>query len=122
MRTPQYDGLPDEYDAFRQLHASYYRIAEAAVASFLGHRPGRCLDLGCGSGCFLRSVLGSGRWAAAEAPGAAPGGWRVRLGSFIHLPLAEFFSAFAGFVIAEAEELDDDAEYPKTLALALSQP
>src|SRR5207244_9635894 len=64
----------------------------------------------------------SGRWNAAEAPGTTPGGWRDRLGSFVHLPLSEFVTAFAGWVIVEARELDDGWDYPKTVAIAVSKP
>jgi SAM-dependent methyltransferase len=64
----------------------------------------------------------AGRWSAADAPGTTPGGWRARLGSFVHLPLAEFLSAFAGLVLVAAEELDDGFEYPKTIALVFTRP
>jgi hypothetical protein len=63
-----------------------------------------------------------GRWQAAEAPGATPGGWRGRLGSFVHLPLADFLSCFAGFALETVEEPDDGWEYPKTIALAFRRP
>jgi SAM-dependent methyltransferase len=63
-----------------------------------------------------------GRWDAVEAPGTTPGGWRARLGSFVHLPLGEFLSSFAGFTLVTAEELADGFEYPKTIALALVKP
>ena len=64
----------------------------------------------------------AGRWQAAEAPGATPGGWRERLGSFVHLPLGDFLSSFAGFTIETVEELDDGWEYPKTVAVAVRKP
>ena len=64
----------------------------------------------------------SGRWDAATAPGATPGGWRTRLGSFVHLPLAEFLCAFSGFELLAVEEPDDGWEYPKTIALAFIKP
>ncbi len=64
----------------------------------------------------------AGRWNAAEAPGASPGGWRGRLGSFVHLPLADFLSAFAGFTLVTVEEPEDGWEYPKTIAVALRKP
>ncbi len=60
----------------------------------------------------------AGRWDADAAPGATPGGWRERLGSFVHLPLGHFLSSFAGFTIETVEELEDGWEYPKTIALA----
>ena len=52
----------------------------------------------------------AGRWNAAAAPGATPGGWRGRLGSFVHLPLGAFLAAFAGLTLTAAEELDDGWE------------
>jgi SAM-dependent methyltransferase len=64
----------------------------------------------------------AGRWRAEDAPGATPGGWRQRLGSFVHLPLADFLSCFAGFTLEIVEELHDGYEYPKTIALALRKP
>jgi SAM-dependent methyltransferase len=64
----------------------------------------------------------AGRWNAAEAPGAGEHGWRTRLGSFVHLPLGYFLSAFAGFTLVAAEELEDGWEYPKTIAVSLRKP
>jgi SAM-dependent methyltransferase len=64
----------------------------------------------------------AGRWNSADAPGATPGGWRVRLGSFVHLPLAKFLNAFTGFTVDCLEELDDGWEYPKTIALRVRRP
>lgn len=56
-----------------------------------------------------------------DAPGTTPGGWRARLGSFVHLPLAQFLSCFAGFTLEAAEELANGYEYPKTVALAFTK-
>jgi SAM-dependent methyltransferase len=221
-----YDGLAEEYDAFMDVHSTYYRVAVDALRRLLGAGPGRCLDLGCGGGHFIPVVLelgwdvvgadlstdqlrvararlpavqlveadaaalpfgdasfdaaystfthsdlddfaaavgevrrvlrtGSrfvyvgnhpcfvgatqehvetgpprlhpgyrraGRWEAAGAPGTTPSGWRARLGSFVHVPLAEFMSAFAGFTLLAFDELDDGFEYPKTVAVALQKP
>ena len=64
----------------------------------------------------------AGRWDADEAPGSTPGGWRARLGSYVHLPVGPFLEAFRGFTLADAEELDDGGEYPKTIALAWRKP
>ena len=64
----------------------------------------------------------AGRWEATEAPGATPGGWRQRLGSFVHLPLADFLACFAGFTLELVAEPDDGWEYPKTIALAFRRP
>jgi hypothetical protein len=64
----------------------------------------------------------AGRWKSAEAPGTTPSGWRERLGSFVHLPLGDFLTCFAGFTLEAAEELADGYEYPKTVALAFTKP
>jgi hypothetical protein len=59
---------------------------------------------------------------AAEAPGTTPGGWRARLGSFVHLPLGDFLACFAGFTLRAVEELADGSEYPRTIGLGLIKP
>lgn len=64
----------------------------------------------------------AGRWDSSEAPGTTPEGWRARLGSFVHLPLADFLDSFSGFTLEHVEELDDGSDYPKTLAVALHKP
>jgi SAM-dependent methyltransferase len=64
----------------------------------------------------------AGRWASGDAPGTTPDGWRQRLGSFIHLPLADFLSSFAGLTLETAEELPDGYDYPKTIALVFAKP
>jgi SAM-dependent methyltransferase len=226
MTVARYDGLADEYDAFVDSTSPYHAAADDALRRLLGPGEGRCLDLGCGGGHFLRVPLElgwqpvgvdvsddqlriartrhpeldfvradanalpfpdesfdaafstfthtdfesfagalaearrvlrsggrfiyvgnhpcfvgptqehtdtgvprlhpgyrrAGRWPATEAPGTSPGGWRARLGSFVHLPLADFLSCFAGFTLEAVEELDDGYEYPKTIALALRKP
>jgi SAM-dependent methyltransferase len=50
----RYDGLADEYAEFLDAHASYYDLAEVLLRRLLGQGPGRCVDLGCGTGRFLR--------------------------------------------------------------------
>ena len=64
----------------------------------------------------------AGRWEAEDAPGTTPEGWRARLGSFMHVPLGPFLTAFAGFTLEACEELDDGFEYPKTIAVAARRP
>jgi SAM-dependent methyltransferase len=64
----------------------------------------------------------SGRWEAGAAPGSTPGGWRVRLGSYVHLPLAQFLNAFAGLTLVYADEGDEEREYPTIIALAFDKP
>jgi SAM-dependent methyltransferase len=225
VKSSRYDGFADAYDAFADDNSAYYEVADAALRRLLGHGPGRCLDLGCGGGRFVPTLIDlewipvgvddsgdqlrvagerglgvellhadaaalpfldasfdaaismfthtdfddfaaamqearrvlkrdarfvyvgnhpcfvgatqehletgvprlhpgyrrAGRWNVNDAPGATPGGWRERLGSFVHLPLADFLNAFAGLVVVQVEELDDGWEYPKTIALALQK-
>lgn len=64
----------------------------------------------------------AGRWSSAEAPGTTANGWRQRLGSFVHLPLADFLLCFSGLTLESAEELADGYEYPKTIALVFAKP
>jgi SAM-dependent methyltransferase len=64
----------------------------------------------------------AGRWRSSDAPGTTPGGWREQLGSFVHLPLADFLNAFTGFTLEQVEELDDGREYPSAIALRFRNP
>jgi SAM-dependent methyltransferase len=226
VRIVRYDGLADEYDAFMDVTSAYHAAAEDALSRLLGAGEGRCLDVACGGGHFLRVPLelgwravgidlsadqlrvararhpdvelvhadatampfdnGSfeaaystfthtdlddfaavlaevrrvlrtrgrfvyvgnhpcfvgptqehresgvpllhagyrraGRWEAADAPGFTPSGWRQRLGSSVHLPLADFLASFTGLTLETVEELEDGYEYPKTIALAFVKP
>jgi SAM-dependent methyltransferase len=69
-----------------------------------------------------RGYRRSGRWDSATAPGVTPGGWRIALGSSVHLTLADFLRAFAGFELLAVEEPDDGWDYPKTIALSVAKP
>jgi SAM-dependent methyltransferase len=64
----------------------------------------------------------AGRWDAGTAPGSTPGGWRARLGSYVHLPLGPFLNAFAGLTLVYADEADEEREYPTMVALAFDKP
>jgi SAM-dependent methyltransferase len=221
----RYDGLADEYANFLDAHAPYYEVAEELLRALLGSGPGRCVDLGCGTGRFLAvaadlewDVTGvdvsadqlrlaaravpaaqlieadastvplkdgsldaafstfthtdvddfaglvaearrllrpggrfvyignqpcfvgpvqehadglpvlhagyrrAGRWDAEVAPGSTPGGWRQRLGSYVHLPLGPFLGAFVGLTLVCAEEPEEEREYPTMIALAFDRP
>jgi SAM-dependent methyltransferase len=50
----RYDGLADWYDAFvRGDGSGWTRAAGSLLVELLGDGPGRCLDLGCGTGVFV---------------------------------------------------------------------
>jgi SAM-dependent methyltransferase len=221
----RYDGLADEDAEFLEAHAPYYELAEELLRRLLGPGPGRCVDLGCGTGRFLgvaadlgwqvtgvdvsadqlrlaaraaaaarlvqadaaavplddasfdaafstfthtdvddfaglaaeaRRLLRpggrfvyvgnhpcfvgpvqedttrvpvlhpgyrrAGRWDAAAAPGSTPDGWRTRLGSYVHLPLGAFLKAFAGLTLVDADEGNEEREYPTMIAVAFDRP
>jgi SAM-dependent methyltransferase len=132
--------FPDEvfdaaYSTFTHTDLDDFASAVAEARRVL-RSGGRCVYVG-NHPCFVgptqehtesgcpRLHLGyrrAGRWRSAEAPGTTPEGWRERLGSFVHLPLGDFLSAFAGLTLVAAEELADGYEYPKTVALAFTKP
>ena len=223
---PAYDGLAEEYEAFRSLQREYYRPAEEALRRLLGSGSGRCVDVGCGAGHFVGvaralgwHVVGvdesadqlrlarsrepdaeliladasalpfddasfdagystfthtdfdnfrgavsetirvlrprsrfvyignhpcfvgatqergeggvpilhagyrrRGRVDSSTVPGTTPGGWRARLGSFVHVPLEDFLNAFVGLTLLRCEELDHGSEYPTAIALGFMKP
>ncbi len=54
MSEARYDGLADWYDALIGDEVSEWtRTAGELLAELLGRGPGRCLDLGCGTGAFV---------------------------------------------------------------------
>lgn len=55
----RYDGFADWYD---QNLAPYIEAAGQDLIGLLGSRPGRCLDLGCGTGTNLRRLIDA-RWS-----------------------------------------------------------
>jgi ubiquinone/menaquinone biosynthesis C-methylase UbiE len=57
----RYDGLADWYDAFVRGEGSRStRSAGELIQELLGRGPGRCLDLGCGTGVFVPLLDGLG--------------------------------------------------------------
>ena len=55
----RYDGLADWYDAFVR-SAGVTAVELDAVARLLGSGPGRCLDLGCGTGIAVEPLSAAG--------------------------------------------------------------
>jgi SAM-dependent methyltransferase len=53
--TPRYDGLADWYDSFVR-SVDLTRIALDSLERLLGNGPGRCLDLGCGTGVAFATL------------------------------------------------------------------
>jgi ubiquinone/menaquinone biosynthesis C-methylase UbiE len=54
VANARYDGLADWYDAFVRGEGSRWtRSAGELIRELLGRGPGRCLDLGCGTGVFV---------------------------------------------------------------------
>lgn len=62
MKGPaRYDGLGDWYDSFVRSDESV-AVAIAALEDMLGSGPGKCLDVGCGTGIAF-PALAAGRWS-----------------------------------------------------------
>jgi SAM-dependent methyltransferase len=98
MTTARYDGQAEWYDAFAS--ADVFTAARQAAVSLLGDGPGRCLDLGCGTG---RAV-----------PLLAAAGWSV-VGSDVSRDQLELAQTHAGDVaqqllLADAHALPFDDE------------
>jgi SAM-dependent methyltransferase len=49
----RYDGLAEWYDAFAREPTEWKRMTEEMLATLVGSGPGRCLDLGCGTGTWV---------------------------------------------------------------------
>ena len=61
MSEARYDGLADWYDALVGGEVSEWtRVAGELLVSLLGRGPGRCLDLGCGTGVFVALLVDCG--------------------------------------------------------------
>jgi SAM-dependent methyltransferase len=58
MPIARYDGQTDWYDAFAS--ADVFADAREQAVGFLGRGPGRCLDLGCGTGRAIPLLVQAG--------------------------------------------------------------
>jgi ubiquinone/menaquinone biosynthesis C-methylase UbiE len=68
-RRPRYDGLAEWYDdVVRGLDLT--ATVTATLAELLGPGPGRCLDLGCGTGVVVPVLAGLG-WRAVGVDDSA---------------------------------------------------
>jgi len=91
----RYDGHADWYDANL---APYIEAAGSDLLALLGPGPGRCLDLGCGTGANLRRLTDAG-WSVIgvdlssdqlrRAHARAPAGVELLQGDATALPFAE---------------------------------
>jgi SAM-dependent methyltransferase len=61
VTNARYDGIADWYDAFARAEVSgWTQTAERLIVELLGSGPGRCLDLGCGTGVFVPTLAVQG--------------------------------------------------------------
>ena len=61
MGGARYDGIADWYDAFARAEGSRWtQAAERLIVELVGAGPGRCLDLGCGTGVFMPTLADQG--------------------------------------------------------------
>jgi len=124
MAGARYDGLATWYVGFRP---SLPEDELEALRRLLGRGPGRCLDIGCGTGVATAALADLG-WSPhpgyrparryVEAPGVAnPDGLRARVGA-VDLPLGQLLQTFpdAGLAIDGFEELGH-ADYPYVVAV-----
>jgi len=64
--SERYDGLSEEYADFQKRQSAYYSVAEDALRRLLGTGDGSCLDVGCGTGRFLKPIESLG-WRVVGA-------------------------------------------------------
>lgn len=67
MTPARYDGLADWYD---QSVARYSATATPLIVRLVGVGPGRCLDVGCGTGAHLAALGGAG-WSVVGVDASA---------------------------------------------------
>jgi len=64
VRTARYDGQAEWYESFASM--DLFAEARQAVVRLLGQGPGRCLDLGCGTGRAI-PLLATAGWTVTGA-------------------------------------------------------
>jgi ubiquinone/menaquinone biosynthesis C-methylase UbiE len=67
MAPARYDGLADWYD---ESVALYSATATPLIMRLVGASPGRCLDVGCGTGAHLAALAGAG-WSVVGVDASA---------------------------------------------------
>lgn len=67
MAPARYDGLADWYD---ESVALYSATATPLIMRLVGAGPGRCLDVGCGTGAHLAALAGAG-WSVVGVDASA---------------------------------------------------
>jgi SAM-dependent methyltransferase len=92
-KTARYDGLASWYDAFIG-SGDVTAVALGSVERLLGSGPGRCLDLGCGTGIAF-ALLDQLRWSIVGVDVSAD-----------QLALAEARAAEIGAVLHQADALN----------------
>jgi SAM-dependent methyltransferase len=110
LGTARYDGIAEWYDTFAGAEGStWMQTAERLIAELLGPGPGRCLDLGCGTGVFVPALAELG-WTVVGVDLSAD---QLRIARSNVAGLAE------DLVQADARELPFDAESFDAVVAAL---
>jgi SAM-dependent methyltransferase len=110
VTTARYDGIADWYDAFARAEGSgWTQTAERLFVELLGSGPGRCLDLGCGTGVSVPALAGLG-WTVVGVDLSAD---QLRIARTRVAGIAE------DLVRADASELPFEAESFEAVAAVL---
>ncbi len=113
----RYDGIADWYDAYISNEASSFSDAVGeTLAGLLGEGPGRCLDVGCGTGIYIPSVQ-TLRWSVVgvDVSGDQLRVARERVGDGVELVQADgaelpfgegaFDAAYATLIHTDVEDV-----------------